>query len=257
LPLLALDVLAHITHQGLGLAALDLGEVPDQLGQLVDDGRLCRGLARLGSPLDRVAAGQTVLLELLEHEVHQAPEVVEGPALDDALAVGLVDELGVRLAADLDEADDLVVAQTDRRIVDPALVEAKPVIVRLAVGPHAKCIAVDADAGPLLEPGPDVPIRADLGDRGRLEVEGEQPHLDGAAGQRAGAVPHHLPRCLAVDPDADALSAVEGRLELVRRLRQVVGRELPAVVREVVRVHDDLEGIGLVEGRAEALQPQA
>jgi hypothetical protein len=45
-------------------------------------------------------------------------------------------------------------------VVHAALVEAEPVVVRLAVGPDPEAVAVDAHPGPLLEPGPHLHPRA-------------------------------------------------------------------------------------------------
>ena len=125
----------------------------------------------------------------LEDEVHQPSEVLEGAVVQQAFPVGLVPEVGIRVARYLDESDDLVVAQPDDGIVDAPLIEAQPVVVRLAVGPDPEAIAVDADPRPLAQPGAHLCARSDPRERLRLQVEPEDPHPEGPAVKLPAAIP--------------------------------------------------------------------
>ena len=115
--------------------------------------------------------------------------VFHGLVVDQPFAVGLIEKLRVPIAADVDETDDLVIAQPLHRIVHPPLVQPQPVIVRLAVRPDANTIPVNADAGPLLQPDTDLHARADPGHGLALEIEGKQPNPHRAATQLPLAVP--------------------------------------------------------------------
>ena len=114
-------------------------------------------------------------------------QVIERLVVDQPLAVGLVHQVGVAVPADVDEADDLVVAQLLDRVVHPPLVQAEPVVVRLAVGPDAEAVPVDADPGPLAQPRPDLHAGPDPGQRLALQVEGEDADPDRPAGELARA----------------------------------------------------------------------
>jgi hypothetical protein len=82
-------------------------------------------------------------LQKLQDEVDQRAQVLHGLVVDEPLAVGLIEQLGVLVAADVDEADDLIVAEPLHGIVDAPLVQPQPAIARLAARPdashHGKC----------------------------------------------------------------------------------------------------------------------
>ncbi len=102
-------------------------------------------------------------LDALQNEVHEASQIIQGLVMDKPLSVGLVHQVGIAIPADIDETDDLVVAQLLDGIVDPPLVETEPVVVRFTERPDAKAITVDADAGPFAKPRPYLRSRANPG----------------------------------------------------------------------------------------------
>src|SRR5258705_277471 len=78
----------------------------------------------------------------------------ESPRMNDTLSVRLIAQFRVSVLSDLDESHDLVVAQAEDGVVHPALVEAEPVVMRLAVRPNAESVAVDTHSRPLPQPRP-------------------------------------------------------------------------------------------------------
>src|SRR6516162_8021921 len=117
--------------------------------------------------------------EDLEHEVHQPAQVIQCSRLEKPLAVRLINEVGIPVIRDLDEAQDLVVAQPHNGIVDPTLIETEPVVVRFTVWPHPKPVAIDADAGPLLQPRSDFHPGTDARDCVRFQIEGKETDSHG------------------------------------------------------------------------------
>src|SRR5947208_1769763 len=91
-------------------------------------------------------------LEKLQREIKEAPQILERLGMDDTLTIRLVAQVRVAILCDLDKANDLVVAQSNNRIIYATLVESEPIIMRLAVGPYAESIAIDADSRPLPKP---------------------------------------------------------------------------------------------------------
>src|SRR5690349_12571602 len=101
-------------------------------------------------------------LEKLHREEHEPLELVEALVVNQAFPVRLIAKVRVPIARDLDEANDLVVAEADNWIVHSPLVETQPVVMRLSIWPDTKPIPVDADACPLAKPRSHLGTRAEL-----------------------------------------------------------------------------------------------
>src|SRR5262245_25952189 len=82
----------------------------------------------------------------LQHVVHDATEILECGVVDQALAVCLIDQLGIAVAPNFDESHHLVVAEANNRVIYTSLVEPKPVVVRLTVRPDAKTVTINANS---------------------------------------------------------------------------------------------------------------
>src|SRR5262249_16008967 len=108
----------------------------------------------------------------LQNEMYQPAQVIQRSRLEKSLAIRLINELGIPVFRYLDEGKDLVVAQRHNGIVDATLIETQPVVVRFAVRPHPKPVAIHADARPFLEPGANFHPWTDTCDRLRFEIEG-------------------------------------------------------------------------------------
>src|SRR5262249_11601884 len=163
----------------------------------------------------------------LEDEVHQPAQVIQRSRLEKALAIRLINELGVPVIRDLDEAQDLVVAQPHNGIVDPTLIETQPVVVRFAVWPHPKPVAIDTDAGPFLQPASDFHPWTDACDCVGFQIEGKETSSHGTTVEVAVPIPQVLdgwPR--AIEGDLDGPVTVEHRVDAVRRALENVGPEL-------------------------------
>src|SRR5438067_9332094 len=112
------------------------------------------GVSRWGSRAElarrrRMSNCLAFRFEKLQRKVQEPPQVLERLGVDDSFTIRLVAQLWVAVMRDFDETHDLVVAQAYHGIVYTTLVESQPVIMRLAIGPHAEPVAVDAHARPL------------------------------------------------------------------------------------------------------------
>ena len=153
--------------------------------------------------------------------MYQPAKVLEGRIVDQAFPVGLIDETRIRIGPDLDEADDLVVAEADDRIVYPSLIEPQPVVMRFAVWPDPESVTVDAHPGPFLEPRTYVHAGADAGKRFRLEVKRVDLDLDGTTSER-GIGPFLNRPATAIDAGRDAARAIKARFDALGRLTQKI-----------------------------------
>jgi hypothetical protein len=81
----------------------------------------------------------------LEDKVLQSLQIGKGIVVEEAFPVRLILQVEVPVPRDLHKSDDLIVTQLHDGIVDPSLIEAQPVVVRLAVGPNSETIAVHTD----------------------------------------------------------------------------------------------------------------
>src|SRR2546430_15872593 len=122
-------------------------------------------------------------LQQLQHEVHEPPQIIECARLENPFPAGLVRQLRVTISSDLDESNNLVVAEPRHRGVNAALVEAQPVIMWLTVRPDTKAITIDTDSGPFLEPCTHLHPRPDPCDGLGLKIEGEESHAHRTAAQ--------------------------------------------------------------------------
>src|SRR5262249_55133746 len=146
--------------------------------------------------------------------------------MDQSLAVRLVDQVRIVVPTDVNESDDLVVAQMFDRTVDSPLVKPQPVIMGLAVGQHAKPIAVNTDASPLAKPPAHFCPRTNPGQCLGLKVEGVHPDLNRSTSQLAGSIPPLFHCGTAMDLYGNRFQPIEFSFDPVWGLLQEVGPQL-------------------------------
>src|SRR5579864_3357188 len=88
----------------------------------------------------RVPNCLAMILNLQEHVVDQATEIVKCRIMYQSLTVRLVEQLGIRVPGNLDKTDHLIVTQANYWIVDPSLVQTEPVVMRLAIRPNPETV---------------------------------------------------------------------------------------------------------------------
>src|SRR5262245_20413396 len=113
-------------------------------------------MSRHSQPPCRMTERLPIRFNGLKDEVHEPTQVLERSIVHEAFAVRLVHQIRIRVTPDINEADDLVVAEMLDGVVHATLIKSQPVVMRLPVWPNAKAVAIDADPGPFAQPSPNL-----------------------------------------------------------------------------------------------------
>src|SRR5262245_12326169 len=128
-------------------------------------------------------------LDDLKDEIQQTTKIFICSAVDKTFAIRLINEIGISVTRNLNEADHLIIAEANHRVVDASLIEPQPIIMRFAIRPYAETVSIHADSRPFPKPRSDFHPRSDPGNGLGLQVKSEDPDLDRTAPQVTRSIP--------------------------------------------------------------------